>query len=293
MPKRERVTTPQNTDGVAAAHDLAEVQAELSPPATHQAAASSVAADAIAAPASPASNRDRFRAACMPSQVSCDLSGVQSDPGLRFSFQAMVMIVYPAQINPARRHVMLADGCGIAGVTVWNAHVNAFSSDSVGRMAHFTKMSLVIHNNNRAISMSKESTVTFSDGAGHFAHTWWNSFPAQAPTPAIHFFDCKDNQIVNISGILGSLHSETKMVRNEPKELLTMRIVDRTGIIQVRSWNHIVTTFEHLVDKPIRIDRVRVAAFANTKVGELLDGRGSVVSSEFAGTADLIKFWSE
>ena len=94
-------------------------------------------------PASPATNRERFRAASMPAQISCDLSCVQPDPGMRFSFQAIVLIVYPAQNNPVRRHVLLADGYGVAGVTVWNANVNAFSNESIGRMAYFTKMSLV------------------------------------------------------------------------------------------------------------------------------------------------------
>jgi hypothetical protein len=72
-----------------------------------------------------------------------------------------------------------------------------------------------------------------------------------------------------------------------------MRIVDRTGIIQVRSWNHSASNFEHLVDLPIRINRVRVAGFANTKVGELLDATGSELATKFDGSADLTKFWSE
>jgi hypothetical protein len=97
-------------------------------------------------PASPASNRERFRAASMPAQISCDLACVQPDPGMRFSFQAIVLIVYPAQTNPVRRHVLFADGYGVAGVTIWNANVNAFSNESIGRMAHFTKMSLVRRN---------------------------------------------------------------------------------------------------------------------------------------------------
>jgi hypothetical protein len=141
--------------------------------------------------------------------------------------------------------------------------------------------------------MNKESVVTFSDGTGHFAHTWWHGIPAQKATAAIHFAECKENSIVNIEGIMGSVHSEWKLVRNEQKELLTMRIVDRTGIIQVRSWNHSASEFEHLVDQPVRINRVRVAGFASTKVGELLDARGSVLVTEFDGISDLTKFWSE
>ena len=141
--------------------------------------------------------------------------------------------------------------------------------------------------------MNKESAVSFSDGAGHFANTWWHGIPGQKATAAIHFADCKENCLVNIEGILGSVHSEWKLVKNEQKELLTMRVVDRSGIIQVRSWNHGASSFDHLVDKPIRINRVRVAGFSNTKIGELLDGKGTELITAFDGAADLIKFWSE
>ena len=84
------------------------------------------------------------------------------------------------------------------------------------------------------------------------------------------------------------------MVRNEPKELLTIKLVDRTGVIVIRSWNHNQAQFETLVDSPIQLLRLRVAAFANTKVGELLDGTGTVVRTGlFDGAPDLIKFWQE
>ena len=149
----------------AAAAMIADVQShapaeiEASPPR---------ASAAMVLPASPATNRDRFRAALMPAQISCDLSSVQPDPGMRFSFQAIVMIVYPAQSNPARRHVMLADGYGVAGVTVWNANVNAFSNDSIGRMAQFTKMSLVCCNIPHCTTKSRIHTGRSQRHSLHF-----------------------------------------------------------------------------------------------------------------------------
>ena len=246
----------------------------------------------------------------MPMQISCDLSSVSTETGLRWSFQAIVTVVYPAAQNPARRYVLLSDGRGTVGLTVWNPHVNSFSFNNVGKMAHFTKVSLTIHNNVKSISLNKESSVVLDDGVGHFAHTWWNSFTSQPSVPAILFHDLQDNTIgkaqqleahhrnftfaANVSGILGSVHSELKMVRNEPKELLTMKIVDRTGVIVIRSWNHNQAQFESHVDSPIQLLRVRVTAFANTKVGELLDGTGTIVNSgSFDGAPDLIKFWQE
>lgn len=148
-----------------------------------------------AVPPSPTTNRDRFRAALMPMQISCDLSSVSTETGLRWSFQAIVTVVYPAAQNPARRYVLLSDGRGTVGLTVWNPHVNSFSFNSVGKMAHFTKVSLTIHNNVKSISLNKESSVVLDDGVGHFAHTWWNSFTSQPSLPAIHFHDLQDNTI--------------------------------------------------------------------------------------------------
>jgi hypothetical protein len=41
---------------------------------------------AVVQPMSPASNRDRFHASAMPSSISCDLSAVSTQAGLKFSF---------------------------------------------------------------------------------------------------------------------------------------------------------------------------------------------------------------
>lgn len=160
---RESNTSAECANGVTAgaAAAAAMIADEVSADVPSQASPAEIqaspprAAAALVLPASPATNRERFRAASMPAQISCDLSSVQPDPGMRFSFQAIVLIVYPAQTNPLRRHVLLADGYGVAGVTVWNANVNAFSNDSIGRMAHFTKMALVCCNNPLCVIQSR------------------------------------------------------------------------------------------------------------------------------------------
>ena len=243
-------------------------------------------------PMSPASNRDRFHASCMPNTISCDLSTVSTQAGLKFSFAGIVLVVYPAASNPVRRHVLLGDGRGIVGVTVWNTQVSAFSSKSVGNLAQFTKVALTCHNNTRGLVLNKESTVTIATVAQHFASIWWQSLRLAPVVQAIFFHDTADNAIVNISGIVGSVTKEDKTVRNAPMSLLTVRIVDRTGVIMVRSWSHSDEIFTPFIDKPMMIRRVRVSSFANCKIGELLDGDGSEFITDFE-CGDLIKFWSE
>jgi hypothetical protein len=245
-------------------------------------------------PQSPACNRDRFRGAMMPAQVTCDLSTVSTEAGLRFTFQGVVLVVYPSASNPVRRHVLVGDGRGTVGITVWNAHVNSFSMSSVGQLVVVTKVSMILHNGTRGISMNKESTVSFNTLADHFAAIWWNAIPHQSAVSAVLFNDQRDNTVVNVAGILGSVTVEQRTVRCDARELLTIRLVDRTGIIAIRSWNHSLALFQHLVDRPVLIKRVRVTSFATTKTGELFDGSGTtIVSDDFPGACDLAKFWTE
>jgi hypothetical protein len=213
---------------------------------------------------------------------------------MRFSFQGIVLVVFPASSNPMRRHVMIGDGRGVVGLTVWNTHVQAFSSTTVGQLAMFTKVSLTNHNGQRGLMLSKESNISFSVSNDHFAQVWWHGIVKLTPLSAIEFHDCKDNTIVNVAGILGNVVVETKNVRSDAKELLQLQLVDRTGIVMVRSWNHVSSMFGHLVDRPVLIQRVRVTSFGGMKIAEMLDGSGSILQQgDFEGATDLVKFWSE
>jgi hypothetical protein len=248
----------------------------------------------LVAPPSPASNRDRFRASLMPAQITCDLSSVVVDPGHRFTFQGIVMVVFPASANPVRRHVLIGDGRGVVGITVWNAHVNLFSQDSVGQLLVVTKVSVVMFNGNRGITLNKESSVAFNTLSGHFASNWWETILEKPMTSAILFCDLKDNDVVNVAGIVGSVSVEQKTVRSDSRDLVTIKLVDRTGIITLRTWNHHGDMFLPHVDKPMMCRRVRVTCFANHKTGELFDGSGTVLATgHFPGSDDLQLFWSE
>jgi hypothetical protein len=229
----------------------------------------------------------------MPSQVTCDLSGISCEPGQRFTFQGIVMVVFPASNNPLRRHVLVGDGRGAVGITVWNAHVNAFSSESVGQLLVVTKVSVVSHNGNRGITLNKESNVSFNTLADHFASTWWQNILHQPAVSAIHFCDVKDNNVVNVAGIIGSVTSEQKIVRSDSRDLVTIKLVDRTGIVTLRTWTHSADSFLPNVDQPTLFRRVRVTLFANQKAGELFDGTGTTVVRDFAGAEDLKAFWAE
>jgi hypothetical protein len=111
---------------------------------------------------------------------------------------------------------------------------------------------------------------------------------------AIAFNEHKDNAVVNVAGIIGSVSSEQKIVRSDARDLVTIKVVDRTGIITLRTWNHSSSVFLPWVDSPVMFRRVRVTSFASMKAGELFDGSGTIFdSSAFDGSDDLMKFWAE
>ena len=247
-------------------------------------------------PASPGSNRERFMSNFQPMKVSCDLSvaGLHNS-STRFSFQAVVLIVYPATMKPERRHLLLIDSRGCTGITVWNENVSLFSANSVGQVVKFTKLSLTSQNGQKSLSMSRDSTVNFVSTAAAACEEskWWSSLLDKRPLRIIDVHDQDENTIISVSGIVGTLSSEIKRVKNEDKVLMCMRITDRTGFVDVRSWNHSECEFDSFREKPILLKRVRVTAYAGTKMIELLDASGTHVLSDFDGAPDLVSYWSE
>jgi hypothetical protein len=250
----------------------------------------------LSIPVSP-SNRDRILAACSPTKVNCSLSFAGlSNPNMRFDLQAVVLIVYPACEKPDRRHVALADRFGVAGITVWSTHVPMFSSESVGQVVKITNLTVTTHNGKRNLAMARDSSIKFlSDSESRISgeKMWWNSrlHPSSGSLDVGSFCSFNDDSIVSVSGVLFQIMTDVKRVRNEDKELLTLRIADHSGHVDIRSWNLSRADFHSFIDKPILLQRVRVSSFAGIKVGEMLDGDGTVVSTEFDGAQALANFW--
>ena len=72
-----------------------------------------------------------------------------------------------------------------------------------------------------------------------------------------------------------------------------MRIVDRTGSIEVQSWVSKLTDFEQFRDRPIQMQRMRITEYSGVKYLEIIDGNGTQVHGEFEGALDLANFWAE
>ena len=114
---------------------------------------------------------------------------------------------------------------------------------------------------------------------------WWHGLLAQPTLNALQFHDACAG-IVNVSGILGLIQVEEKIVKGQPKNLLILHLTDASGRIEVRSWNHEDADFKRFQEQPVLLKRVRVVLFAGQKVGEMLGGtNGTTATSEFDSVA--------
>ena len=127
----------------------------------------------------------------------------------------------------------------------------------------------------------------------HDESEWWKSLLTQPVLSLIDVHSMPDYSMISVTGILAMICMEEKVVKSETKFLMIMKIVDRTGCIEVRSWTHTLADFSTYRDRPILIKRVRVTSYAGTKMLELIEDRGSPVEAEFPHAEDLAKFWKE
>jgi hypothetical protein len=244
---------------------------------------------------SPISNRDRFLAGFLPARTCCNLDLCRAPSGSKFQLYGICIAVYPAVVNPDRRYVVLADITGSVGVTVWNANVHKFSNASVGALVSLNKVSISSHHGKKQLTLTRDSHVEVAETSSdpqHSVSQWWMQLLKQVPKSCGAVHDTADNDIVTVSGICGHVTSEIKMVNSVERTLTCIHLVDSSGRLDIRSWNHMPDAFHHIVDRPVMIQRVKVTSFAGTKMCELLDGSGSIIETEFPGSSALAKFWS-
>jgi hypothetical protein len=149
------------------------------------------------------------------------------------------------------------------------------------------------HNGKKMLTMARDSTVEVVDDVQHAVAVWWHSLMSVPPSSCGFVHDVADNHIVTVSGVVGFISSEVKMVQAQERLLVTLHLVDSSGKIDVKTWNHSQDTFTSYVERPVLIRRVRVTSFAGTKLCELLDGGGSVIETEFKGSSALSTFWAQ
>jgi hypothetical protein len=186
------------------------------------------------------------------------------------------------------------DQYGTTGITVWNSYVHAVKPASVGCVIKFTRLSLTMHNGTKSLTMAKDSTMQVEEPnyVGQLTK-WWSGLLSE---PAITCAKCHDmnaGSMVNVSGILGFISQEEKMVNGERKFLLILYITDRSGKLELRSWNHTDVEFLQYRERPVMFKRVRVSLYAGTRTADLLTGtNGTQITTHF-DSRDLEAYWQE
>ena len=242
-------------------------------------------------PASPESNRDRFLKGFLPARSCCNLDLCRAPVGTKFNLTAICTAVFPATANPDRRYIQLADNTGSVGITVWNHNVAKFSTASVGQVVTLSKAVLGNHQGKKSLTMARDSSVAIVVDDQHAVALWWKGLLANGPLSCGAVHDIADNTIITVSGVLGLVDSEIKIVNGVEKTLVSLHLVDSCGKVDIRTWNHHVDSFLQYVERPILVRRVRVASFAGSKLCELLDGAGSIIETTFKGQNSLSQFW--
>jgi hypothetical protein len=186
------------------------------------------------------------------------------------------------------------DQHGTTGITVWNQYAQAIGPSSVGCVVKFTRLALTMHNGKKNLTMAKDSTmhVELPTHEG-LLMKWWQGLLAEPTITCLQFHDTPALTMVNIAGVLGHIAVEEKMVKGQAKQLLVLYVTDRTGRVEIRSWNHTDAEFKRFQERPVLFKRVRVCLYAGTRTGELLTGtNGTIVTTEF-DHRDLTQYWQE
>jgi hypothetical protein len=263
-----------------------------SPVPSSQGNVSSPSACISHAPPSPNANRQSFLNGFIPARTCCNLDLCRVPAESKFTITAICMAVYPPSKNPERRYVQLCDDTGATGITVWNSNVAKFNSGCVGKLVTCVKVAMSNYNGKRILTMTRDSSIQIINEPNHPVMSWWSSLLEAAPKSCGAVHDLPDGSIVCVQGILGLVSEEVKMVNGVERSLTYLHLVDSTGRVDVRTWNHSADRFLRFRDMPVCIKRLRVSSFAGTKILELLDGDTSVLVSEFSGKDALADFWS-
>ena len=245
----------------------------------------------VASP-SPSTNRSRFLQGCQPVRISCNLDLMRSPAGAKIAITAICIAVFPASRNPDRRYIQLSDQYGSAGLTVWNHNVSLFGPATVGKVVNCKRLVVQSHNGKRCLTMARDSTIEVEDDGQHAVMDWWKGLLHARARNALEAHNSEDNDIITLSGVVGQVSEETKVVNGAARVLTTIHMVDATGKFMLRTWNHVHQQFQVFVDKPVSIQRVRVVSFAGEKLAEFLDGNGSVILTDFTGCSALKDWWN-
>jgi hypothetical protein len=231
-----------------------------------------------------------------PQRMTCDLTNAIVGFGVKHNLEAILIASFPVQKGPpARRHIFLADSFAVTGVTVWNADVMKFSKEVLGGTVTITRASVSMYQGKKNLVLNKDSTIVVDTLSRSPVAHWWEELSTLPPLPLSAASIASDNRIINVFGVLAFITSEQKEVNGEVRTVTSVHLASQTAKLQLRGWDlseATVASIEHLRDQVVQVRRIRMASFADSKIGEILD---SPLGSSFQPFQDaaLERFWVE
>ena len=270
--------------------------------AAPQMAAGSANASLVAAagggapPTSPGRNRLQFLAAMTPQHMNCDLSNAVVGLGVKHNLECIIIAIFPVQNGPpARRHIMVRDQHGTTGITVWHHDVNKFPKAVLGAVLLITGASVSLYQGKKNLVLNKESTVVVNSTTPSPLATWWAGLADMSPLPLPAAITAAENSIINVFGVLGFCSQDTKEVNGTLRQVSSIYLVSQTAKLQLRGWDLEADTYAHILrlqDKVVKVLRIRITSYAESKIGEIMD---SPLGTSFHHFADpeLERHWAD
>jgi len=217
--------------------------------------------------------------------------------GVKLNLVAIVIATFPVQLGPpSRRHIMLCDAHGVAGLTVWHGDVHKFPREVLGGVVTILRASVSVYQGKKSLVLNKDSSIEVDTVTTQSpTAVWWKSLAETHPLPLTDAVTAADNSIINVFGIVAFIATETKEVNGIVRRITSVHLASQTAKFQLRGWDLDATVISQIMlmqDLVVAVRRVRVTSFADMKNGEILDSPMGTSFTSFDDPA-LSRFWAE
>jgi hypothetical protein len=239
MPTKRQLPDETPASPPPAQRQALETGQHLSPQAGHHPDSPEGGAAASAAPPSPESPiaaagggaRAAHHASHQQKVITCNLSLIPpskcydaylqllmpiADAHQRIRLSGIVLVVYaPQQGPPARMYMLVGDGSGVAGVTVWGDTVSQLTGTAnlIGQAVVLPGCTMSFYNGKRSLNVPRNHVVAFPNDSPHAQ--WWASKLQTAPLTTQQLLAEPDHAIVSIFAVCSGIRREEKTMRKQ------------------------------------------------------------------------------
>jgi hypothetical protein len=139
-----------------------------------------------------------------------------ADANQRIRLSGIVLVIYaPQQGPPARMYMLVGDGTGVAGDTVWGDTVSQLTGTAnlIGQAVVFPGCTMSFYNGKRSLNVPRNHVVVFPNDSPHAQ--WWASKLQTAPLTTQQLLAEPDHAIVSLFAVCSGIRREEKTMRKQ------------------------------------------------------------------------------